>query len=114
MLILKPLKTLIKAWGEAGMRLPHAYDAANRVPSARLLYTYISFFIASSSLIALHWHSKLLQATWTAIIFFVICTVLYMLRNLHSFKADLDDKSLEFESEGPDQSTEDKKEKNAE
>lgn len=98
MLGLKPLKTVLKAWGETGMRLPHAYDASTGIPSSALMYSYVSFLIAICSLIYVHWKPELLPVTGCACVFFVVCRVLYMLRNLHSFKADLDDKSLELES----------------
>lgn len=85
--------------------MPHAHDAANSKPSVRLLFAYIAFLVAIISIVALHKHKDLLVATWTAIAFYCICTVLYMFKGVTSFKADLDDQSLEIGD-----STENKKE----
>lgn len=80
------------------VRLPHALDQATKKPSARLLWAYITFLIAALSVISLHFWPQLFIATCTSIAFFSLCTVFYMLKGLSSFKADLDDKSIELDA----------------
>ncbi len=105
--MLSKLKNLWASWGTKGLKVPHAYDAATKLPSARLLWAYVAFVLATISVIALHARPQLLIATWTSIAFFVICTALFMLKNLHSFKADLDDQSVELTSEAEESAVKD-------
>jgi hypothetical protein len=97
----RKLKALLKLSGTRGLYFPLAFDGLKQAPSARLLFAHVSFYIAALSVVALHLNSSLLTATITAILFFLLCTVLYMLRNLTKAKFDLDDKSVDLES-GPE------------
>lgn len=96
--LLETVKTLLSKWGTEGLKVPHAHDAANNKPSVRLLFAYLSFVAALVSVVVLHISPSLLSATWTAIGFYVICTVLYMLKDVVKAKVDLDDKEVSFES----------------
>jgi len=96
--MIQTLKELLAKWGTEGLKVPHAFDAANTKPSVRLLFAYLSFCAAFTSVIVLHVSPGLLSATWTAIGFYVICTVLYMLKDVVKAKVDLDDKEVSFES----------------
>lgn len=95
---LRKLKALIKLSSTRGLYLPIAYDGPRKPPSARLFFTHVSFYIAALSVILLHAKIELLTASITAICFFALCTVLYMLRDLRKAKLDLDDKEIELES----------------
>lgn len=106
--MIKLASRVLKYWSKHGLELPAAYDPEKRVSSTRLLWAWLAFLGACISLVELHKRPELLSTTWTAIAFFIVCTVFSMLSRLHSFKADLDDKSLELES-GDSQSTEEKK-----
>lgn len=55
----------------------------------------ISFGLASASIIVLHFHPELLIPAWTAIAFWALAMVFSLFNHLTSFKADLDDKSVE-------------------
>lgn len=96
--MLQKLKTLLEIAGTVGLKVPHAFDAANNKPSVRLLFAYLSFCVALGSVVALHLWSGLTMATWTAIGFYVVCTVLYMLKDVVKAKVDLDDREVSFES----------------
>jgi predicted glycosyltransferase involved in capsule biosynthesis len=95
------LKAVVKLSGTRGLYLPLAYDHA-KPASARLFFAHVSFYIASTSVIALHFSSSLLSASITAILFFLLCTVLYMLKDLTKAKFDLDDRSVDLESSSSD------------
>jgi hypothetical protein len=92
------LKHYVAKLIEKGLPLPHAYDPVPKVPSFRLLAAYLSFLLALGSNIALHFFA-IETATWTAIVFFAICMVFYMLKRLTKASIDLDDKSVSLESD---------------
>jgi hypothetical protein len=92
-------KQLLVTIAESGIKLPHAYDPALKQPSFRLLTAYSSFILAFSSIIALHFHPEVLAATGTAIAFFGLNMVFYMLKKLQNAKIDLDDKEISLSSE---------------
>lgn len=90
------IKSALKSALQQGLKLPHAYDPVPKQPSFRLLTAYISFVLATASVVALHIWDSLFVATCTAICFFVINMIFYMLKKLSSAKIDLDDKSIEL------------------
>jgi len=83
---------------ESGLKLPQAYDPATKEQSFRLLCAYISFLVATTSVVVLHF-VEVSTATWTAIGFYSLCMVFYMLKKLSKASIDLDDKSVSLESE---------------
>lgn len=97
-------------WGERGMRLPFIYDAPSEKPSLTVMFPYVTFIIASASVVALHFYSSLIIATTTAIFFWLIATVLYMLRKLQ--KASFDLKEQTFSLEGLEHPKKDQNEQN--
>lgn len=97
------LKETFKRLVERGLPLPHAYDPVPKEPSFRLLAAYISFIIASVSVIILHIFPSVSIATWTAIGYFTLCMVFYMLKKLTSAKIDLDDRQISLNSDEPEQ-----------
>jgi hypothetical protein len=93
----------IKAWflSPTGLQAPHIYDHASQQPSFRLLCAYVTFLLAVCSVVALHFFEVSI-ATWTAIGLYSLSMVFYMLKRLVKAKIDLDDKSIELESEEKD------------
>jgi hypothetical protein len=87
-----------KSWSEVGIRLPFIHDSTTGKPSITLLFPYITFVLATISIILLHIKTDLAVATWTTIGFWIVSTVLYMLRRISKAKFDLDDKSIELDS----------------
>jgi len=93
------LARLLRISGTRGLYMPLAWDGDKKPASARLLFAHISFWVAVISVVALHFWSSILPATTTAILFFMLCTILYMLKNLTKAKVDLDDKSIDLEAD---------------
>lgn len=93
------IKSFFKFASEQGLRLPFVYDAVSGKPSVTLLFTYITFILAMTSVIAFHFVDSLLSPAITSISFFALCTVFYLLRRLTKFKVDLDDRSIDLEGE---------------
>lgn len=93
------LSEWFKSIGENGLKVPLAYDAANKQPSITLLFAWFANALALLSLIYLHIAGDKLVATTATIIYAVISTVLYMIRKLHKAKFDLENKAFELESE---------------
>lgn len=98
---LNDLKTLIKKANKDGIPLPMAKDwrDGKSLPSVSLLFVYISFIVMIVSAIALHVKTEYLSATVTLVLIWILAMVFYMIRRLKSFKADLDDKSINLEGE---------------
>lgn len=99
------MQALLAKLLERGLPLPHAYDAAQKRPSFRLLAAYGSFLLTMGSLITLHFHPEMVIASAMSILFFAVCMIFYMLRRLDSARIDLDDK--EFSLNSIDKSKED-------
>jgi len=95
--IKEKLKALYLKWSTIGVKLPFAYDPTTDKPSITLFFPYASFVVALASVIALHFYPTLLPATTISIIFWVLATVLYMVRKINKAKFDLSDKSIEIE-----------------
>lgn len=93
---------IVNWWKEVrdnGIRFPYAHDTQRKEASASLFFVYIAFYVAIVSIIVLHNKLELLTATVTAIGFFALCMVFYMLRKINKVKADLDDKSFELDND---------------
>ena len=93
------MNQLLDKIAELGLKLPHAYDPVTKQASFRLLIAYISFILATGSVLALHFHPELLIATSVSIGFFSLCMIFYMLKKLQSAKIDLDDKEISLNAE---------------
>ena len=103
--MLQKIKDIWKSWTTNGIFLPFAHDPTTNKPSITLFFPYATFCLSTLSIVALHFKKDLAIATWTTIGFWIIATVLYMLRRITKAKFDLDDKSIELDS------TDDKEEK---
>lgn len=99
--MLKTLKKKIlskyEEWATKGMKLPFVHDATSNKPSVTLFFPYASFGVALCSVIALHFKQDLFVPTCVSILFWVISTVLYMIRKLNKAKFDLTAKSIEID-----------------
>lgn len=92
------IKEFFKFGAEKGLRFPFVYDPIVNKPSVTLFFSYVSFFIAVVSLIALHFKATLLVATGMSFVFTTLMIVFYMIRSIHKAKIDLDDKQIDLES----------------
>lgn len=93
------MKAWIKKICTEGMRFPYAHDTTTGKPSITLMFPYITFMLAVVSAVVLHFNVGLLMATITCIGFWVIATILYMMRRISKAKFDIDDGSFEIDSE---------------
>lgn len=94
---MKKISELWEKWCVRGINLPFAHDATTGKSSVTLLMVYISFVLATVSLILLHiWPQVILGATYS-IIFWVLAVIFYQIRRLQKAKFDIDDKSFELE-----------------
>ena len=95
---------LIQRWANQGIKFPMAHDSTTGKPSITLLFPYISFLLAMVSIIMLL-KENTLYGTIAAIGTWVIALILYLMRKITKFKADLDDKSIELENGDTDEPT---------
>jgi hypothetical protein len=85
--------------------LLQAKDLATGEVSFRLWCAWWSFHLALLSVIALHFF-PVSTASWTAIGFYALSMVFYMLKKLTSAKIDLDDRSVELNNSESQEKTE--------
>lgn len=81
-----------------GIKFLYAYDSERKGASSTLFYCYISFYFVLASIIALHFNTNLLTPSLITIGFFSICMIFYRLRKIDKLKIDLDDRSIDIES----------------
>lgn len=93
---MEKLIQLLKFGSEQGFRLPSAFDADKPGPSASLLFAHLANTVAIAAIINLIVKDTL-AGTIAAMIYSVLMIVFYLMRRLTKFKADLDDKSIEFD-----------------
>lgn len=94
------LQTLIKFFKHSattGTYLPAAHDNVTGRGSVTLLLVHISNLIAVASIIYLTIQDRKSGAI-SAICYASLCIVFYLMRKLKTFKADLDDGSIELDS----------------
>lgn len=88
-----------RKWSVNGVYVPFIYDQSTKGPSMTLAFSYITFVLAILSCIALHVKVELFVATVTTLMFWLIATILYMIRKITKAKFDLDDKSFELDND---------------
>lgn len=93
------LKKFFRKASIEGLHLPFVHDPVSGKPSITLLFPYFTFLIAVVSIVASHFYTGMIIATWTSIFFWVISVVFYMIRKLHKSKINLEEKSIELISE---------------
>lgn len=91
-------KETVKSLLEDGLKLPYAYDPTTGKPSITLLFPYVTFLLALAANIALL-VKDVFTGTVTAIIFWSVAVIFYLMRKLQKTKIDFDDKSIELESD---------------
>lgn len=94
---MQKLIDFFKYSSEQGTRLPAAFDKDKLGPSASLLFAHLANTVAIGGIITLIVKDTL-QGTIAAMMYSVLMIVFYLMRRIKSFKADLDDKSIELES----------------
>lgn len=95
------LINLLKYYSEEGMRLPMAYDKDKPGPSITLLFAHIANAVAIGAVIYLTIQNTK-DGAIAAISYSVITMVLYMMRRIISFKANLEKGDIELDSEEKD------------
>jgi hypothetical protein len=80
-----------------GLHLPYAHNPVTGKPSITLLFPYITFTIAVGSVVWLHLDPRVILATGSSILFWVLSVVFYMLRSLHKAKIDINDQTIELD-----------------
>lgn len=108
--MIKNLKQIWNKWCVEGLKLPYAFNPETEKPSITLLTLYIATFVMFGSVLALHFVSAILQATFTTILIWTLAYVFYRLRRLDSFKIDLDDGEIELNSGEKDSTEKEEKE----
>lgn len=103
LLNIKRMKEFLKKANEHGLKLPFGHDAVSKKPSVTLLFSYITFVLAVIANLVLVYKDVFI-GTITFIVFWVLATVFYLIRRLKTFKADLDDRSIELEGDNENDS----------
>jgi len=93
---------LKEGWNVKGIRVPFARQQPEGTPSFTLFCVYIAFLIAAGSVIWLHFRPTAWVPTSAAIMFWFLTMVMYKIKNISKFKADLDDKSIELDDDSAD------------
>lgn len=96
--MINKLIQILKHSSTEGSYFPSAYDADKKAPSVTLYFAHLANFISIASICILVYRDTL-SGTIAAIIYSVITMVLYLMRRVTGFKADLDDRSIEIEGE---------------
>lgn len=91
------IKQFFEFASKNGLYFPGAYDNDKQGPSASLLFAHVANIVAIWGLITLI-NKDALQGVLAAISYSVLMIVFYLMRRISSFKADLDDKSIELDS----------------
>jgi predicted membrane channel-forming protein YqfA (hemolysin III family) len=97
--VLEAIKTIFESAAKNGIYMPSAYDSDKRGPSVTLFFSHVTFVLAVFLTILLAFRPDVFTATVTCIMFWVMATVFYLIRRLKTFKADLDDRSIELQGE---------------
>lgn len=100
--MLNKLSEIWRRWCREGVHFPYAYDPVENKPSVTLLFPYITFVIMSASLLAVHFAPDILPATFTTILVWAISVIFYRLRKLDKVKIDINDQSIELDSQDED------------
>lgn len=96
--MLDKLKAFLEFSSKNGLYLPSAYDNDKGGPSVSLLFSHVANFVAIVSIIYLVIKDTT-AGTISAMIYASLMLVFYLMRRIVKFKADLDDRSIELDSE---------------
>ena len=86
-----------KDWSLNGLHVPFIHDSSTNKPSITLAFPYITFILSIISIVSLHFNKDLFVATATTLMFWLVSTVLYMIRRITKAKIDLDDRAIELD-----------------
>lgn len=101
---MKKLLERWEKWNKLGMRWPLPHDPITEKPSITIMFAYASFVLAFISIIIFHFYPTVMfLPAATAISFWALSTVFYLLRKLTKAKFDWQNKSLELGSEDSEQ-----------
>jgi hypothetical protein len=89
----------LSKWNDPGVLIPMAHDSVVKKPSITLLLMFTANLLAVISLIILHIRSEPIVATSATCLYAVICSVLYIMRQLNKAKFNLKDKSFELDDD---------------
>ena len=87
-------------WAKDGLKWPLMHDPVDGKPSVTVMFAYLTFILASCSVIGLHFFPSTLAASGVAIGFWSMATTFYLLRKISKAKFDL--KNQGFELDGDD------------
>lgn len=88
---------LFKYSNEKGLPLPLAHDPVQQQASVTMFFAYLTNLLAIASLIYYNIAGDHFNAACLSCVYAIIHTILFMFKHLRTFKADLDDKSIELE-----------------
>ena len=98
------LQDKLTEWGNNGVRVPLVYDPVSKAPSVTLMFAVVTFWIAVASLVGLHFKPTWLVPCITAICWWALATILYMIRKITKAKFDVQNKSFSVENDEPTKS----------
>jgi len=98
-------------WSTTGIKMPFLHDPETGKPSETLLFYKATTTITICSLLALHFKVITPGTTFTTAVVNLLAFVCYRMRKLDKVKLDLDDQSIELDS---DDNNDDKQEKEKE
>lgn len=104
MCVVDKLKNLISELLSGGIKVPMIYDHHTDGPSIIISFPYIAFVVVVYTIMQLA-ESNILYATVAALTLWLLATVLYIMRKLTKAKFDVDDQSIDLESEPEDDKT---------
>lgn len=97
--MLEKIKSYFRKWFSSGIMLPMIYDPLSGKPSITLTCVYITFFTAIKCFYEYKNNPVTPLPTIISICFWALSMIFYLIRKIAKAKFDLDDKSLEIESE---------------
>lgn len=97
--MLGKLLELWDKWSTEGMKLPFVHDPEAKVASVTLLFTYVTFVLMVIFLTLSFFYPETLQTTAMSVLIWAVSVIFYRLRKLDKVKIDVDNKSIELDSE---------------
>ena len=97
--MLDKIKALFEYGNDKPRFFPYAKDPTTGQPSVTLYFAYVAFYLSVLSLIALHFWNDLIATTGMSFLFTVLMITFYKLKTLSKAKFDIDDRSIELDSQ---------------
>lgn len=99
---MKVIKELLLYFSRIGVPTPAAYDADKKAPSTTLLFANSAHYL-TLIIIAVLAYKDANNGAIAAITYSVVTIVFYLMRRIKSFKADIDDRSIELDAGDKDE-----------